>query len=116
LSISSTNFIEKNFGRKLASASTKLVFPAAAGGAALVPKSMLASGALYPLYKTGQVMYRINQSPLLRRYYADVMRHSLQGNAAAMSKSLSQLDKELKRTDDKQPMSLEEFKSSFKNN
>lgn len=112
-----SNFIEKNFGKKAKSVGAKILFPAMAGGAAVLPKTAFAAGALFPVYKSGQVLYRIGNSPTLARYYSDVIRYSLEGNAQAMANSLSKLDealyKEERQRHKNTKLSLEEFKSNF---
>ncbi len=87
-----SNFIEKNFGRKTASIGAKLLFPSLGAGAAVLPKTALAGMIGYPLYKTGQVLYRVGQSPTLARYYQEVIRASSVGNAPLMIHNLSKLD------------------------
>lgn len=114
-----SNFIEKNFGRKLASHGAKILFPGLAGGSLFFPKLGIAGGTAFPLYKSGQVLYRVANSPTLARYYQDIITHSMQGNIPAMVKSMSKLDKSLKKEEEKDSknnkLSLQEFKSKFKN-
>lgn len=116
-----SNFVEENFGRKFASASAKILFPGLAGASYLAPKAVIAGGVLFPLYKTGQVFYRIANSPTLAHYYQDVISQSLRGNVPTMVKSMDKLDKELEKQEKKEQFgkgikksSLEEFKSKFK--
>lgn len=113
-----SRFIEKNFGKKTASIGAKLVFPALAGGAAIIPKTAAIGAGLFPLYKTGQVLYRISKSPTLAGYYQDVITHSLAGNAPAMVKSMEKLDAELAKDEKKNGLlnqeALEEFRNKFK--
>ncbi len=112
-----SNYIQKNFGKKVAAIGTKILFPSLVGGATLLPKVTAVGGGLYPLYKTGQVLYRIGQSPTLAGYYQDVIRYSLQGNAPAMVKSMEKLDKALAKEEEKttkgKPQSYEEFKKKL---
>lgn len=114
-----SNFIERNYGRTAASIGAKLLFPAMAGGAAILPKTVGVAALGYPLYKTGQVLYRVANSPTLSAYYGDVIRHSLQGNASAMAKSLRKLDEELKKVEEKElkgkKLPFEDFKSRLMN-
>lgn len=113
-----SRFIEKHFGKKTASVGAKLLFPAMAGGAAVLPKTAAVGAGLFPLYKSGQVLYRVANSPTLAAYYRDVISHSLAGNAPAMTKSMEKLDRELAKEEKKKgnlnPNSLEEFKKKFK--
>lgn len=113
-----SNFIEKHYGRKTASMGAKLVFPALAGGAAIIPKTAVVSAGLYPLYKSGQVLARIAKSPTLAKYYQDVITHSVSKNVPAMVHSMEKLDHALEKEEKKagkiNPESLEEFKKKFK--
>ena len=121
-----TNFIERYFGRKVASAGAKVLFPGLAGGAAVLPKTAGAAAIGIPVYKTGQVLYRVGNSPTLARYYADVIRNASQANAPAMIKSIDLLDNQMEKEERKEEIkrtkanrgkkpSLEEFKSRFRN-
>jgi hypothetical protein len=113
-----SNFIERNFGRKAASVGAKLLFPSMAGGAAFLPKTVATGAALYPLYKTGQVLYRVSQSPTLAQYYQNVMLESMRGNVPGMVNNMVKLDKALEKEEKKdlkgKKQSLESFKSKFK--
>jgi len=115
-----SNFLEKRFGRTLASVGARLLFPAATGGAALIgPKALVATTIGLPLYQTGKVMYRVANSPTLARYYQDVITSSTLGNTAAMVKSLSKFDKAMLKEEEKEKkgrgITLDEFKSKIKN-
>lgn len=113
-----SNFIEKNFGRKTASVGAKLLFPSLVGGSAILPKTAAAGILAYPVYKTGQVLYRVGNSPTLARYYQDVLTYSAAGNVPAMVKSMDKLDKALAEDEKKmkkgKKISLDEFKARFK--
>ena len=116
-----SNFVEKHFGRKVASAGAKVLFPALAGGSAFLPKTAMAGAFLYPIYKTGQVLYRVANSPVLTRYYNDIITHSVIGNSAAMINSMEKFDKEMEKEEKKQKFGkgikkdeLKEFKNNFK--
>jgi hypothetical protein len=114
-----SNFIEKYFGKKVASAGAKTLFPALTAGATVLPKTAALAGATFPLYKTGQVLYRIGQSPVLARYYTEVLRNATIANAPGMIRNLERLDKALldeeKKKGKDEQMTLEEFKAKFMN-
>lgn len=114
-----SNFIQKNYGKKVASAATKVVFPALVTGGAVLPKTAIGTAALLPAYKTGQILYRVYNSPTLARYYRDVITASLQSNAPAMVYSMQKFDKAMKEEEDKmdkgKKLSLSEFKQRFTN-
>lgn len=116
-----SNFIQRNFGRKTASIGSKILFPALAGGAAIVPKvggMAAAAASAYPIYTTGKVLYRIANSPTLARYYQDVITYSMSGNAPAMIQSMDRLDKALKKDEENLEKeikpTLEGFKQKFR--
>ncbi len=113
-----SNMIERFYGKKAASVGAKILFPAlATGGAATGLKGAAAGIAVMPLYKTGQVLYRVGKSPVLAKYYQDVITNSLKGNAPAMVKSLDRFDKQMKKEEEKESkgkkLSMEEFKIKF---
>lgn len=114
-----SNYIERTFGRKAASVGAKVLFPTlATGGAAFMPKTAIAGVALYPIYKTGQVLYRVANSPTLSTYYQNILRDSVSGNAPSMINNMIKLDKELEALEKKdkgKKQSLEDFRQSFKN-
>lgn len=113
-----SNFIQRHYGKTAASVSTKLLFPAIGGGALYAPKIAAGTIAAYPIYNTGKVLYRISQSPTLGRYYSDVIRYSVQGNAPAMIKSMDKLDNALKKDEKKREKgkkkTLDQFRERFK--
>lgn len=117
-----SNFIEKHFGRKVASIGAKTLFPGLATGSLALPKTAAVGAAVIPVYKAGQILYRVGNSPTLAQYYSDVLRSSSQGNVPVMVKSLEKLDKALlkeekeeEKKSSKNKKSLEHFKSRFKN-
>lgn len=114
-----SNYLERNYGRKLASMGAKVAFPALAGGSLALPKLGVAAGIGAPIYQTGKVLYRIGNSPTLARYYHDTIRYSMIGNTPEMVKSLAKFDKEMlkeeKEEEKNKKPTLEEFKAKFKN-
>lgn len=114
-----SNFIENNFGKKAASIGAKLLFPSLGISAGFVPKLAALGTAATPVYKVGQVLYRIGQSPTLSRYYQGVLQAATQGNAPAMIRNLTNLDKGLaheeKKMDKKRKPTVESFKAGFIN-
>lgn len=108
-----SNFIEQNFGKKATSIGAKLLFPGIVGGAAFLPKTAAVGAASYPLYKTGQVLYRVAKSPTLAGYYANVIRGSMSQNIPLMVKSLDRLDKELAKEEKKDKPTVEDFISEI---
>lgn len=116
-----TNFIEKHFGKKTASIGVKLLFPGLSVGAPFFPKAAGAAAITFPVYKGGQILYRVGNSPTLARYYSEVIRSSMQGNVPAMVHNMEKLDKELekiekkeqKRTKRRNKSTFDEFKQRF---
>jgi len=81
-------------GKKLVAG---LLFESAALGVPATIKTAGGIGAAYGAAKGMELMLRINQSPVLRKYYLGVVKNSLSGNAAAVSKNLHALDQMLKK-------------------
>lgn len=112
-----SNFIEKHFGRKTASIGAKVLFPSLTAATPILPKTALATAAVYPLYQFSKVLYRVGNSPTMGRYYLDVIAEASRGNVPAMVNSLQKLDKKLaeeeKKDAKKGNASLEDFKMRF---
>lgn len=112
-----SNFIEKNFGRKVSSVAVKTLFPSLAAGGAVAPKAALTGAVAIPIYDAGKVLYQISKSPTLSKYYEGVLRASIEGNSQSMIRNMTKLDEEFKKEEDKQgknkKMSLQEFKNQF---
>lgn len=113
-----SNFIEKYFGKKVASVGAKVLFPSLGVGSAVLPKTAALGAAAMPIYKFGQVLYRVSQSPTLAHYYQQVLAESALGNVPAMVNSMQKLDKHMeieeKKDRKKKPVSLEEFRYNIK--
>lgn len=78
--------IKKNYTKPIISDITKGIFMASPG------KGLAIAGGSAALERAQSFMRRL-QNPILRQYYGDVLRHSLQDNTAGMIKSLSAFDK-----------------------
>lgn len=55
------------------------------------------AGATYGGIKSFEVMHRINNSPLLQRYYADVISNALKEDSASLIRSVNKFDNEYKK-------------------
>ena len=108
-----SNFIADNFGRKVASVGAKMLFPSLAGGAKFFPGAAATGAAVLPLYKAGQVMYRVMNSPTLSRYYTNVINNAAIGNIPAMTNNLNKLDKALKKEEDERFGKFDSSKDEF---
>lgn len=100
-----TNFIQKKFGNKIKNPLVKTLFGlGTAGGAGTAALTSPAFGAIAggvgaggaALYQGMKIFYRVAKSPELRKYYTDVVKNALAGNAIKTKKSLDELDKRLK--------------------
>lgn len=100
-----SNFLKKNFGNKISNPVLKTLFGlggAAATGAGAVFKPAITTGATgvvgagAGIYQAIKLGYRIAKSPELRKYYTEVIKHSLAGNTTQTEKSLKALEKALK--------------------
>lgn len=72
-----------------------LVAPVLAG------KTALGAASIYGAAKTGELLYRIMASPVLRSYYLDALGNSVLQNAAQMNKDLIKLQKAIENEDKK---------------
>lgn len=108
------NALEKYAGKKLASIGLKVLFPALAGAGKLINGGFLFGPGLGATYKTGQILYRVANSPTLARYYQNIIRRAEVGNIAAMSKSITSFDKGID-AQEKKDKSLDNFKAKIKN-
>jgi hypothetical protein len=78
--------IKKNYTKPIISDITKGIFMASPG------KGLAIAGGSAALERATSFMRRL-RNPVLRQYYGEVLRHSLQNNTAGMVKSLSAFDK-----------------------
>lgn len=78
--------IKKNYTKPIISDITKGIFMASPG------KGLAIAGGAAALERAQSFMRRL-QNPVLRQYYGQVLRHSLENNSAGMIKSLSAFDK-----------------------
>jgi hypothetical protein len=88
-----SDFVQKH-AKPLQSDMAKTLFHM--GGASAIVHFPATMGAVIPglaIAKGVQIMNRMIRSPVLRNHYLDVLRHSAQGNAAMMQKSLEKFDK-----------------------
>lgn len=100
-----SNFIEKKFGNKIKNPLVKTLFgiggAGSIGAGALTSPALAATGGAIgaggtALYQGMKIFYRVAKSPELRKYYIDVVKGALAGNALKTKKSLDELDKRLK--------------------
>ncbi len=59
-------------------------------------------GAPLAVYETGKLLYRINRSPALRRYYFGALQGAARENVQLFSRSIQKLDKALEGKDKKE--------------
>ncbi len=94
------SFLEKKVGYVPKSAAAKALFSYGASGgtvlSALANPVAAAGGALLiGGYQAVKVLDRVIRSPVLRKYYTNVLKEASAGNAAATAKNLKALDKGL---------------------
>lgn len=92
-----TNFIQDKVGFQPKSKAVQVLFsygPTAAGVGALAlsPMSALSGTAAYGGYNAFKVLHRTMNSPVLRKYYLNVLKEASAGNVAETSKNLKKLD------------------------
>ncbi len=92
-----------NFIRDKVPGSSKLaasvLFEAATLGVPAAIKTVGAAAVGYSAAKGMELMLRINNSPVLRKYYLGVVKNSVSGNSAAAAKNLQALDMMIKKED-----------------
>lgn len=94
------NFISKAYTKPFVSEGAKVLF---ASGLPLLGKAGLVAAPVLASAKGIQIMTRIFQSPTLAKYYADVVKASMQQNVGAMNSSMQKLDKALAEEEKKTP-------------
>lgn len=98
-----SQFLNKRFGNKALGMTTKSLLgigiPGAGAGAIGVLGSAAGTGAGVAGYQGFKVLHRVYNSPTLRKYYGNILKGSLSGNASQVSRNLSDLDKNLKEED-----------------
>ena len=109
------NYIMQNYNKPFISDSAKILFGhALSSGTGNIAKLATAAATLSGINAVTRVMYRISQSDVLRRHYANVLLNASQNHAASMAKSLAKLDKELKKDEVKEKyFEKKNQKSSF---
>lgn len=112
------NFIEKHFGNKFKSLSTKALFGLGAGAPIAasfsVPGTAAASGVAGGLaagYNTYKIAHRVWKSPVLRNYYSKVLKASAKGNVSQMTQNMKLLDKKLSDEESKEKEMIEKITS-----
>lgn len=95
-----TNFLKDKVGFTPKSKALSALFslgPIVGGAAAAVtkPSALAYAAPVYAGYKGLQVLNQVIKSPTLRKYYENVIKYSVAGNAPQAAKSLKKLDKEL---------------------
>lgn len=86
-------FVRKNYTKPFVSEAAKGIFMNAGGKGIAVATGLTALERL-------QSFVRRLENPILRRYYGDVLRHSIESNVPAMMKSLNSFDKTAKQLED----------------
>lgn len=82
------------------------------GGIAGIPAigaTVAGAGALGATAYGAEVMKRVSQSPALRKYYGNVVKHSLNQNKTGFTRAMGQLDKGLKKSFEEEPYETIEF-------
>lgn len=113
-----SNFIKKNFGNPFKSTSTKLLFglggtSAAAIGTKFAPAASILSGgtagALSLGYQAYKIAHRVWNSPVLRRYYSNVLNASARGSVGQMSANMAALDKKIAEEEKKEEIKIKKL-------
>lgn len=116
-----SNYIQKNFGNKFKSVATKALFglggTSALGlGAKFIPGATAGGSVLGGValagYNAIKYFTRVKNSPVLRKYYTNVLKEALKGNATAMNQNLSKLDAKLAEEEKKEKELVEKYTKS----
>lgn len=115
------NFLKKNFGDKIENSTLKTLLglggTAGAGVAFhLLPTTTAAAAASVPLYQAMKVGYRVYNSPVLRKYYSDLLKHAIAGNVEATAANVKLLDRALMKEDKEREKRVSELKKTSKTN
>jgi len=94
------NYVSKNYTKPLVSEGARALFGAGPTATAI---GATTAAPIFAIYKGIQVLNRVSQSPILRKYYTDAILATLRGNAALMTSNLEKLDKELAKKEKKIP-------------
>jgi len=93
-----TNWIEKNFGRTMSPQLMHLFGGVGAAGAAKLGSLFSPQGAAVGAgYQSAKILYRVMQSPALRRYYLQSLGEAAKESAQGFSKNIQKLDKGLEK-------------------
>jgi hypothetical protein len=112
------SYVQKNYGGKFVSHSTKLLFGLGGTGiamgsrfapAATIGTAGVAAG-LSTIYQAGKVLYRVAKSKTLKHYYSETVKSALNGQKAQMIQNLAQLDKKLAEEEKKEKQLIEKLK------
>jgi hypothetical protein len=118
-----SNFLKKNFGDKIQNGTLKTILGWGGGGIGVgglatgigyAPAASAAGIAALPAYQVFKVARRMFTSPVLRNYYTNIIRHSLQGNVAQTATNIRQLERELDKKDKEQEKKILELRKSSK--
>ncbi len=106
-----SNFVQKYFGNKFVSKGAQALFGVGTVGAAKVGSvfapaatagTALLGGLASGMYVAGKAIYRVMNSPTLRRYYIDTITAAANGQKAVMIQNLAKLDKALAEEEEKE--------------
>ena len=93
-----SNFLSRNSGKIPSHLGGTIALELFAGQPQLAVGTLGAAGAGYGLVKSGELLYRITKSPVLRKHYLNVINVAGEENLPATIKNLNLLDKELKKS------------------
>jgi hypothetical protein len=109
-----TNFIKKHFGDKVTNATVKALTGlgpvAGAVGMKFAPVYTGLAAASIPVYQAIKLGHRIAQSPTLRNYYGNLVRHAFQGNVAAANTNIKGLEKTFEKEEKEKEAKIKDLK------
>jgi hypothetical protein len=93
-----SDFISRNKGKIPSHLGGTIALELFAGQPGLAVGTAATAAGGYGVVKSGELLYRISKSPVLRKHYIDVIEAASQENLPATIKSLSLLNKELEKS------------------
>jgi hypothetical protein len=92
------NFIQRNIGRFATHPITKSLFGLITAGSSIFKPSVGAVGlGALGIYEAGKLLYRVYESPTLRRFYSNAVRGAINGQKGVLTSNVEKLDKEIKK-------------------
>jgi len=107
------NFIQKTIGKHLLHPVTKSLLGIGGVGASAIFKPAILAGSTgaFGMYEAGKTLYRVIESPALRKFYTKALEAAINGQKSALASNVVKLDKKIKEEEkEKEKIKKELFK------